>query len=246
MPFVYRRKTFITVSESSKKEMQDAGIFGRGIEVVHPGIDLNIYEPGSKHLDPLVLYVGRLKAYKSVDVLLRAFEQVSKKVKNAKLIIAGGGEEYTKLKTLAEKLNLLEKVHFTGKISEEEKISWYQKAWVFVNPSFMEGWGITSIEANACGVPVVASRVPGLIDSVNNPHTGYLVTHGEHELFAEKIVYLLTNHDQRKWMSGEALKWAENFNWDESARQALEIIASSSQKTMSSLHPPVSSPRRST
>ena len=82
--------------------------------------------------------------------------------------------------------------------SIKRKLNLYQKAWVFMNPSLIEGWGITSIEANACGTPVVASNVPGLRDSVRNPHTGFLVTYGDVDGFVNKITLLLENKSLRK------------------------------------------------
>jgi glycosyltransferase involved in cell wall biosynthesis len=88
----------------------------------------------------------------------------------------------------------------------------------------MEGWGITSIEANACGVPVVASDVPGLRDSVRNPHTGYLVEYGNAEKFAEKILHILMNRDVHDRMRDNSLAWARNFDWDRSAARSLAIL----------------------
>ena len=113
-----------------------------------------------------------------------------------------------------------------GRVSEKEKINLYQKAWVFVNPSFIEGWGITTIEANACGTPVVASNVSGLRDSVHNPHSGLLVPYGDVDEFASNIKMLIENNDLREEMSKDAISWAKNFDWNESAREVINIIKS--------------------
>src|SRR3989344_6780072 len=112
---------------------------------------------------------------------------------------------------LAKKLNIFEKIRFLGRVSEVQKIKLYQKAWVFVNPSFMEGWGITTIEANACATPVVASDVPGLRDSVANPHTGYLVQYGHVEGFAEKIIKIINDENLRRALMIDSVEWAKRF-----------------------------------
>jgi glycosyltransferase involved in cell wall biosynthesis len=99
-----------------------------------------------------------------------------------------------------------------------------QRAWVFVNPSMMEGWGITTIEANACGVPVVASNVPGLRESVQNPHTGYLVPYGDVDALATRITELLVSPELRGEMSKNAITWAQQFDWELSAQKTLALI----------------------
>lgn len=119
---------------------------------------------------------------------------------------------------MAEALGIASSVDFTGRVGEEEKVTLLQKAWVAVNPSLMEGWGITTIEANACGTPVVASNVPGLRDSVMNPHAGYLVEYGDVDAFAERILKIMENDELREKMNGAALKWASNFSWKKTSR----------------------------
>ena len=88
----------------------------------------------------------------------------------------------------------------------------------------MEGWGITTIEANACGVPVVASDIPGLRDSVQNPHTGFLVPYGDTEAFARKIVLLCTDNTTREKMGSAGLAWAQNFGWNSATEKFLKIL----------------------
>ncbi|MBI2595067.1 MAG: glycosyltransferase, partial [Candidatus Colwellbacteria bacterium] len=187
MPWAYRNVGFITISDSSREGMKELGLIGAGIEIIHPGVNLKELSPGPKHERPTILYLGRLKAYKSVHVLIQAFKRILERMPEARLVIAGSGEEQNKLEKLTAELDVAGQVEFTGKVTEEEKVRLLQEAWVFVNPSYIEGWGITTIEANACGTPVVAADVPGLRDSVNNPHCGLLVEHGNHEAFAEAI-----------------------------------------------------------
>ncbi len=224
MPLVYRQSTFVTVSESSKYDMEKLGMSSKPIEVIHPGVDLDFLSPGEKSPVPLVSYVGRLKDYKSVDVLINAFAQVREQLPSAKLIIAGDGDEANKLKHLVKELKLTRSVSFLGKVSEEKKREILRQSWVCVNPSLMEGWGITTIEANACGTTVIASDVSGLRDSVRHFETGLLVPYGQVEEFRRALIKVLTMNEVRHYMEVKSVEWASNFAWDTSSDHFISLI----------------------
>jgi glycosyltransferase XagB len=225
MPLVYKRTVFITVSSSSREKIKELGLGRAGIHIVNPGVNLKKLRIGDKSKKPLVLYLGRLKAYKSIEVLIKAFKLVLRESPEAFLIIAGDGEEEANLKSLADKSDIeKDKIRFTGKVSEEKKISLLQKAWVLVNPSMMEGWGIVVLEANACGTPVVASNIPGLCDSIRNPSTGILVKYGDEKEFAKYILKIIQDKILRDNMGIQARLWAENFDWQNSSDKLMSII----------------------
>lgn len=226
MPFVYRNVQVITVSPSSKNEIMRLKLTKKEPLVIYNGVDLTSYKVAPKTSQPVILYLGRLQYYKSLNVLLIAAKKVLRKFPQATFIIAGEGEEKNKLIGFAEKLGILDKVRFVGHVSESEKINLMQKAWVFVNPSFMEGWGITTIEAAACGTPTVASDVPGLRDSVKDKSTGYLVKYRDFDGFAKSIIRLIERKSTRQRMSKEASLWAQGFNWDKSTTELLSAIDS--------------------
>jgi len=225
MPLVYKKCAFVTVSESSRRDMRALHITDKNIEVVYPGVDLAFLVPGTKSETPTVAYVGRLKEYKSVHVLIKAFAKVLTEVPEAKLIIAGDGDDMGRLKKEVAHLKLERQVDFLGKVSEEEKRRILQGAWVCVNPSMMEGWGITVIEANACGTTVIASDVPGLRDSVRDRETGMLVPYGNVNLFAAHITHLLKDETLRNMFSKHAVEWAQNFEWKKSSGKFIGIIS---------------------
>lgn len=218
MPKVYRNTEIITVSPSSKADIQQFSISQKEAHIIYNGVDTNVFKPAIKSKKPMILYLGRLTAQKSLSVLVRAAKKIIKKIPNVEIIIAGDGDDKKHLMKLVKTLNLETKIKFTGKVTEAEKLSLYQKAWVFVNPSLMEGWGITTIEANACGTPVVASNVSGLRDSVHNPHSGLLIPYGNTDEFSKNIIYLLKNRKIRNKMNKESIDWANKFNWDKSAK----------------------------
>lgn len=220
MTFFYKKVKFITVSESSKSEMETFGIGQAGIQVVNPGVTLSQYTSllAEKTSHPMVLYLGRLKAYKSVNVLIQAFRLVLAERPETELVIAGDGEERASLVRLARELHLTgEQVRFIGRVSHDEKVRLLQSAWVFVNPSFREGWGIVNIEANASGTPVIASDVPGLRDSVRHNETGYLVEYGDTKAFAEKMLEVIRNRELREGLSRDARTWSERFSWEKAS-----------------------------
>ncbi len=224
MPIAYHNIQVITVSNSSKDAIMHYGLTTQEPHIIYCGIDLKKYKPGIKSVDPLVVYMGRLKQYKSIDVFISSAEKIIKKLPKTKFIIAGNGEEKDNLVAFTKSLGLESAITFLGQITEEAKIKLLQQAWVAVNPSFMEGWGITVIEANACGTPVVAANVPGLKDSVRNPHTGYLVKHGDVDAFADKTLNLLNDSKKRNSFSKQSVKWAKNFDWKKSADKSLELF----------------------
>jgi glycosyltransferase involved in cell wall biosynthesis len=204
--------------------MRALGLGVAGIDVVSPGVHTAQLKIGKKSPSPMILYLGRLKAYKSIDVLIRSFQMVIKERPDARLIIAGSGEEERYLKHLTRELRLNDQVLFLGKVTEKEKINLLQSAWVVVNPSFMEGWGIVVIEANACGTPVVASDIPGLRDSVKDADTGYLVEYGDTKGFAEKILVIIRDAKLRETLAVDARVWAERFDWQSSSKKFLAVI----------------------
>lgn len=231
MPLVYRNCQMITVSNSSKEDMEKLG-FGKSlpIEVIYPGVDLSKFRPGSKTIKPSILYLGRLKPYKSIETAVYAMVKVIKDVPGAIFTIAGDGESKSSLERLVRVLGLEHAVKFVGKVPESEKAKLYASAWTMVQPSKMEGWGITAIEANACGTPVVASNVPGLRESVKNPTTGYLVPWGNHEMMADRIVTVLTDEKMRKHLETGSLEWSKQFSWNRSTDKLIEVLRESLQK----------------
>ncbi len=93
-----------------------------------------------------------------------------------------------------------------------------------IQPSMIEGWGITVIEANASGTPVIASNVNGLRDSVVDGKTGLLVKPKDVRMFAKAMINLIEDEEFRSELSGQSYKWAQNFSWENSAEKFLSVI----------------------
>lgn len=211
---VYRRTRAVTVSESTRAELAEKGV--TRVTLAPNAIDKDIYRviPGLAKEPGLIVHIGRLKKYKRLDLLLEAVAEVRKRVPGARLVIGGTGDYREALESRARELGLGEGVRFLGRVSEEEKVRLYNQAQVFVNSSLKEGWGLTTIEANACGTPVVATDVPGLRDSVKHGETGFLVPFGDVGAFAKAIAALLEDPVLAARMREKALDWAAGHDWD--------------------------------
>jgi len=172
--------------------------------------------------------VGRLKRYKNLDHLLVAYKAVKEEIRDSQLIIIGTGDREPEARKLTEKLSLRD-VYFLGKVPEEEKIMWMQRAWIIASTSVREGWGITILEAAACRTPAVAYNVPGLRDSVKHMETGILVEPGDTEQLAKALTWILEDDNTRTRLSENAYKHAQKYSWDRSAEDFLEALKSAAE-----------------
>jgi glycosyltransferase involved in cell wall biosynthesis len=223
-PLIYRNTPFITVSESSRQALVEIGIPEGQISLIYNGVDCERYHPGKKSETPLIVYLGRLRHYKSVDIAIRALPLLTDSFPDVSFGIAGSGPAEADLRSLAHELGVADRVQFFGHVSDDAKVVLLQQAHVVVNPSLKEGWGLTVLEANACGTPVVGADVPGLRDSICHRQTGYLVPYGDHTSMAGAIKKLLGNLKQRQEMEERALQWGRRFSWDVSADKCLRIL----------------------
>jgi cellulose synthase/poly-beta-1,6-N-acetylglucosamine synthase-like glycosyltransferase/glycosyltransferase involved in cell wall biosynthesis/O-antigen/teichoic acid export membrane protein len=229
MPFVYRNHSVVTVSESSKIALENLGITkARNIQVIHNGINHAAFTKRKKTKNPSISYLGRLKPYKNVDIAIKAFQKIYADYPSATLSIIGDGESKKKLMNLVKKLELSNAVTFCGKVSEKEKATLLAKSWVVVQPSMAEGWGITVIEANAAGTPVIASNVSGLKDSVIDNHTGLLVKVRDIAVLENTLRKVITDNAYREYLSENAHIWSQNFNWDTSSENFYRLITDES------------------
>lgn len=221
VPFLYRRAHFVTISEDTRREMERLRIGRRSIGLVHCGVDTDL-KPGERSAQPSLLYLGRLKPYKRVDLLIEAFSRVREQIPEAILRIAGTGDARPGLERQVQALGLTDAVVFEGFVSAKRKAELLREAWVFVSPSEMEGWGISVIEANASATPAVAFEVPGLGEAIIQGQNGLLVPDGGD--LAVPITMILRDADLRARLEHGALERAQAFSWDNSATRMLEEI----------------------
>ncbi|NPV00804.1 MAG: glycosyltransferase family 4 protein [Brevinematales bacterium] len=176
-----------------------------------------------KEAAPTLFYFGRLKKYKRVDHIIRAFRETLSKYPDAKLWIAGKGDREDNLKQLCVSLGIADKVTFFGFVDENKKFELMARSWVYAIASEKEGWGLTVMESSAAGLPVVGYRVEGLVDSISDGYSGYLIDNGRIDLMAEKIMELFADPSLRDKMSKNAVIWASRFSWENTAMEFYEI-----------------------
>jgi glycosyltransferase involved in cell wall biosynthesis len=222
LPRVYRKSSVQALSQSTADDLIARGFDARRIQVIYPGVDLGFFtraaSPGRAIL-PTFLYLGRLQRYKRVDLILEAFARIIADLPLAKLVIAGTGDQETSLRQRASMLKIDRNVHFAGFVTEEQKRDLFRSAWANVLVSPKEGWGITNLEAAACGTPTIASDSPGLRESVIDGKTGLLVRHGDRECLTLALRRLAEHPDLVEDLGCAAFEFSRSFTWDRAAEE---------------------------
>ncbi len=225
IPPLYRGVRFVAISESSGRDLVERGIDEALVRVSHCGIERSLQPVDTeKPRGRRVAYVGRIEAYKRVDVFLRAMAELPSEFDDVEILVIGRGADSGRMQALAARLGLAARTRFTGFVSNEERDRLLAEARVCVCPSEKEGWGLTVIESNSAGTPVVASNAPGLRDSVRDGETGFLAPVGDAAAFGQHIARLLRDDALAVRMSEAALAWSREFDWDRSADEMAEEI----------------------
>ncbi len=227
IPRVYGNVDFEVISPSTADDLVSRGMDGNRIQTIFCGMDharFTLADPPPRSETPLVVTWSRLRKYKSIDVALRAFAIIHEQMPEARMLVMGRGPDEERLKKMTSRLGLDQVVEFRGFMPWEELVRTLHRSHVFLNPSPKEGWGLTVIEANQCGLPVVASDRPGLKDSVRHGETGSLVPYGDEKAFASEALKLLQNPDLWQMRSDAARQWAATFSWERCARESLALF----------------------
>jgi len=220
IPLMYRRAEFQAISESTRDDLVARGVDSTKVRVIHPGVDATQYRPDpavGRTAPPSFLYVGRLKRYKGVDLAIRALALARATRPDLSLDIAGSGDDRPRLERLVAELGQGSAVRFLGFVDEARKLELLRSTWANLFPSPKEGWGITVVEAAACGTPSLASDSPGLRDSVRAGETGYLVPHGDSRALADRMLQLAADPALVRRLGDAGRRQAEALSWDRAA-----------------------------
>ncbi len=194
-----------------------------GIYVVSGGIDAERFCPADEVPCWDIIFVARFSPEKRIDVFLQAVRLVADKMPNIKVAIVGEGVLRDGLQRLTDELGIRHSVDFVGYTQDVEQ--WLRRSRVFVLTSDLEGLPLSAMEAMMCGVPAVVSRVGDLADLVEDGVNGYLVPRRAPEVFAERIVTLLSDEDTRREFSEAAHRSALRYELQAAAKQWDRILA---------------------
>lgn len=186
------------------------------VSLIYAGIDLKKIKKIKKTFlkYPYILSLRRLDSSKGVDLTIKAFKKISVVYPNLKLIVVGEGTEYNSLRLLTEKLKLTDKVEFTGKLSLEDSLSLLKGAILTVVPSLSEGGGLINLEAQACGCPLIASRVGGIPEYAKENYSALMFDSGNIEDLVDKIKLVLKDSNLRRILISNGRKYIKKFEWD--------------------------------
>jgi glycosyltransferase involved in cell wall biosynthesis len=223
---VYGRRPLAAVSPSTQTAVREKLGLRGPIFIVPNGAPTPSQPLQSRSATPLICSVGRLAAHKRMDLLVQAAPNLRSRFPGLVVELAGDGPDRPRLQQLARNLGADGVVRFRGYVSDEAKERLLSTAWLTVNPSMGEGWGLSVLEANAHGVPAVAFRVPGLCDSVRDGVTGWLVEPGgDLGACVARALETLSQPGVADAWASRCHSWAARFAWEKSARRLANMIA---------------------
>ncbi|GAB4012605.1 D-inositol-3-phosphate glycosyltransferase [Nocardioides ultimimeridianus] len=212
------------------------------VEVVHPGVDTAVFRPRPQAAaraergipgDALVvMFAGRIQPLKAPDVLLRAIGELVERRPDLRprLVVpivggpSGSGlDRPADLADLAAGLGITDLVRFVPPVTQGDLAGWYAAATTVAVPSYNESFGLVAAEAQACGVPVVAAAVGGLTTVVRDERSGLLLDTHDPRAWSQALERVVSDAALRDRLAAGALVQAEQFTWEETARQTLEV-----------------------
>jgi len=210
------------------------------IVVIPPGVDvhhfvpceLNDPKPRADLPEKYVFCLSRIDANKGHDLLLNAFDFVRKEISDVDLVIGGGSPKpqarekgiLDNIRSTIDENGMKNRAHVIGYVPDEQLASLYQQAEMFVLPSIFEPFGMTALEAMACGTPVVASKFGGIKNVINSGQNGILTDVSKPEEFAESVIAMLKDRSYADKLGQAGLKTVrEQYSWEAIADRHIDF-----------------------
>jgi len=195
-------------------------------KVIPFGVDTDRFIPSLEKEEFVVGTIKSIESYNGIDCLLDAAKTVvhDHGLSSIKFLIVGDGTYKIQMQKKCQSLGLDDNVSFVGHISHEDIVGWFQKLSIFIAVSTRESFGVSILEAAACGIPAITSDVGGLPEVNKHNETGLVIPPNQPEELAEKIINLYKNNALRKKLGHQARQRVKSdFNWDKSVSQMLKI-----------------------
>lgn len=221
----YGNVCFMTASESAKKDITTMRIPAESITVIPHGVTLSKLKiKRQKEKIKTITYLGILSRDKGIEEAIACFKILAKKGNYCFWVIGRGETKKYEKKIRALARPLGRNITFWGFVGQAKKFGLLSRSHLLVNPSAHEGWGLVNIEANSVGVPVVAYRSAGLIDSVKDGESGIIVEKDSPEELARTVFDILADGRKYSALSKGSLFWSRKFSWPKSQKMSLELI----------------------
>lgn len=228
-PYVYRNTRYVTVSKSTRGELDELGVDPGRVDLVYSGndrpADLDHYAGLPRTEAPTMLFLGRLVPHKHVEQAVDILASRAMSHPDLELHVVGGGYWENEIAKHAHARGVEERVHLHGFVDEAVKHDLLARAWVVVMPSHKEGWGLTIVEAGLHGTPAVAyGFAGGPSESIVHGRTGLLADSvGE---FEDHVIQLIDDSPLRRNLGRTARLYASSFDWGRAGRRLESVIAS--------------------
>lgn len=229
---------FVSCEEERQQFRELYGASPGTVEVITPGVDGAFFSPGSrvgarsalglgKH--PVLLFVGRIQPLKGLDVAIETLAALAHR--DAVLLVVGGASgleghrEFARIVALAEQLGVANRVRFVAPQPHHLLSTYYRAADVVLVPSRSESFGLVALEAAACGTPVVATAVGGLLSLIDEGVNGYLVPERDAALFAARVTQVLNDPHLADRLSDQAVIRSRRYSWQHAAMRMRRVVA---------------------
>lgn len=229
-PPFYRRVPVVTLSPSSRDELvHELGFDQSHVTVIPPGIDsffspLDAADPGrGRSPTPLAVAVGRLTPVKDFCRLIRIMAAARTRLDRLELVIVGEGYMREEIEAQVDAVDGRDWVHLPGRISDDELLDLYRRAWIAASASTREGWGMTLTEAAACGTPAVATDIAGHADAIHAGRSGLLARTDDD--LADLVAEVMSDPDLLARLQRGALERAAELTWDATALANFRVLA---------------------
>ena len=228
-PWVYRRSRYVTVSKSTRDELEELGVDAGRVDLVYSGndrpVDLGRYAALERTDEPSILFLGRLVPHKHVEQAVDILAARAESHPDLQLHVVGGGYWEAEIAKHAQAAGVADRVHLHGFVDEPVKHELLARAWAVVMPSYKEGWGLTIVEAGLHGTPAVAySFAGGPSESIVHGRTGLLADSAAE--FEEHVITLVDDAAMRRTLGRTARLYASSFDWERTGRRLESVIAS--------------------